>query len=57
MGAFKFMGWPIPAMPDNALQKGASAYNWFDTSDMTKIRLSHTGGNYCEHKLPKPTKK
>jgi hypothetical protein len=56
LGAFKFMSWPIPSNPANALQVGASSKNWFDTGDMAAIRLTHTGTNFCEHQLPKPAK-
>jgi hypothetical protein len=57
MGAFKFMAWPLPTNPANSLQVVASTLSWFDTKDMSKIQLTHIGSDYCEHKLPRSTKK
>jgi hypothetical protein len=57
LGAFKFMGWRIPADPANTFAWAASKYGWFDSRDTSKIRLTHLGHNALEHDLPRPAKK
>jgi hypothetical protein len=50
--------WPRPADLNNALQVTAKVKGWFDTSDMSNIRLTTRGEDEVGHNLPpKPKKK
>lgn len=49
--------WPRPATLDNAMQVTAKVKGWFDTSDMSNIRLMTRGEDEVKHNLPPPAKK
>ena len=56
LAAYHECGWRVPADPENALMKTASARKWLDTSDMKAIRLTFVGRNVIEHDMPRNAK-
>lgn len=48
---FKTVGWPVPADLKNMLQQ-AGTEGWLDTADSNDIKLTSSGENLVEHKLP-----